>query len=386
MRPELSLEERSEIARKIAATATEELPEAQAFGAPAEGVEAAAAGYRFDDSLLLGGDDRFQTAMVASWYSGLGDEDGDGEIDADEVAAPVVYVVDGMNFPDALSAAAPAAHNGGVLLMTKTDTLPGSTKFELERLHPEKVVLVGGTAAISEQVAGQIGDLTGAVVERRAGANRYETARAVIETAYPDGPLSSFVYLASGVNFPDALAAGAPAALFGVPIVLIDGRKDTIDAETLAFLDHLGVTGAEIAGGTAAISTGIQAQLEEIYGTDGQVLRSSGATRYETAAALVEAAHGFVYDDTRADADPSNDFPVFEAYFASGRDFPDALSGGAIAGYWAEPFYPLDERCGVAPAVADSLAHLEPSYSIFLGDQSTELHRGVVEDGVLAVC
>jgi putative cell wall-binding protein len=388
VRPELSPAERVEIAGKIADAAADEIPAARTFSAQAEGDGATttAAGYTFDDSLLLGGADRYETAMLASWYSGLGDWDGDGAIGDDEMAAPVVYVVSGRNFPDALSAAAPAAYNGGVLLMTKTDTLPASTSFELERLQPEKIVLVGGTAAISTKVGNQIADLTDAAVERRAGSTRYETARAVIETGYPDGLLNPFVYVTSGVNYPDALAAGAPAALFGVPVVLVDGRKNTIDAETLAFLDSQGIMGAEIAGGTAAVSAGIQAQLEGKYGTEGQVLRSSGATRYETAAALVEAAHGYAYDSTRSDEDPANDFLVYDAFFASGRNFPDALGGGTIAGYFGEPFYPLDERCGAAPAVADSLTHLEPEYSIFLGGQLRELHGGVMEDGVLPTC
>jgi hypothetical protein len=388
VRPELSPEERLEIATKVAETATEEIPAARSFGSLGEGgtTAAAAVGYRFDDSFVMDGADRFETAAMTSWLSGLGDINGDGRIGADEIAAPVVYVVNGMNFPDALSAAAPAAYNGGVLLMTKADTLSPATRYELQRLHPERIVLVGGGSAVSAKVGNQIRNLNDAVVERHAGATRYETARAVIENGYPDGLLNPFVYVASGANYPDALAAGSPAALFGVPVMLVDGRHDTVDDETLTFLASLGIEAVEIAGGETAVPAGIQAQFEAIYGTDGQVHRSSGATRYETAAALVEGAHGNVYDGTRADADPSNDFPVFDAFFASGRNFPDALGGGTIAGFYAEPFYPLDERCGAAPAVADSLTHLEPEYAIFLGTQLTKLHNGVLANGVLPTC
>lgn len=388
VRPELSPEERTEIAGEVADNAVDEIPAARAFGSLVEREDAAtsAAGYTFDDSLIMNGANRFETAVFTSWLSGLGDTDGDGRIGGDEVAAPVVYVVNGLNFPDALSAAAPAAYNGGVLLMTKADTLHPATSYELERLDPERVVMVGGPTAISSRIGNQIRNITDAVVERHSGANRYETSRAVIEKGYPDGLLNPFVYIASGVNYPDALAAGSPAALFGVPVMLVDSRHDSVDNETLAFLASMGIGAVEIAGGETAISPGIQSQFEGIYGTEGQVVRSSGATRYETAAALVEGAHGYAYDVTRANSDPSDDFPVFDAFFASGRNFPDALGGGTIAGFYAEPFYPLDERCGVAPAVADSLTHLEPEFSIFLGAQLTELHDGVLANGVLPTC
>jgi putative cell wall-binding protein len=385
-RPELTPQERVEIAAEIAENAPDQLTKAGAFGelARSGAATAQAAAHSFDFSLLFAGADRYETTMYASWLSGLGDWDDSGTINDDEDAAPVVYVVNGLNFPDALSAAAPAAYNGGVLLSTKTDTLPESTSYELQRLHPEKIVLVGGTSAISTRVANQIGGLTDATVQRQGGSTRYETSRIVAQSGYPDGAVSSFAYVASGVNFPDALAAGAPAALFGVPVVLVDGRKTTVDAATLALFDDLGVEGAEIAGGTSSVSGGIESQLRTRYGADG-VLRSGGATRYETAAQLVENSHGYLYDVSREDTDPVN-WEVFEAYFASGRSYPDALAGGAIAGYWLAPFYPVDDRCGAASAVQDSLTHLQPEDAYFLGGSLEELESDVFVNGTLPTC
>lgn len=387
VRPDLEPQDRLEIAAKVAENAPDEFAAASAFSTQADSavLSAEAAAQSFDYSYLFAGADRFETAMYASWLSGLGDIDENGTIDGGEVAAPVVYVVNGMNFPDALSAAAPAAFNGGVLLSTKTDTLPESTRYELQRLHPEKIVLVGSGAAISTKVGNQIRDLSDATVERQGGATRYETSRIVAENGFPDGTQSTFAYIASGVNYPDALAAGAPAALFGVPVVLVDGRRDTIDDATLALLDDLGMAGAEIAGGTNSVPAGIQSQLEARYGA-ANVLRSGGATRYETAALLVEGSQGYVYDLTREDSDPSNDWEVFEAFFASGRNFPDALAGGAIAGYLLEPFYPIDDRCGAAEAVQDSLTHLRPEGGIFLGGSLEGLEADVVNTGSLPTC
>lgn len=387
VRPELTPEERDSIARdiaRIAPNAPGHLKEAGALARSA-GATTQAAAHSFESSILLSGANRFETTVYASWWSGLGDWDEDGAIGSDEVAAPVVYVVDGMNFPDALSAAAPAAYNGGVLLSTRTDALPEATRFELQRLHPEKVVLVGGTSAISAKVVTEIDGLTDAPVERQGGATRYETSRNVARNGFPDGAESQFAYVASGVNFPDALAAGAPAALFGVPVVLVDGKKSTVDAATLALFDELGVAGTEIAGGTTSVSAGIESQFRTVYGAD-NVLRSGGSTRYETAVALVENSHGFLYDASREDTDPLNDWEVFETYFASGLSYPDALAGGAIAGYWFEPFYPLDERCGAAPAVQDSVSHLQPEDAVLLGGQLAAVENEVGTNGALPTC
>lgn len=388
VRPELTPEERTSIALEIAKNAPEPIaPEAGALAdlARSGGATTQAAAHSFEFSTLLAGANRFETTVYASWWSGLGDQNDDGAIGSGEVAAPVVYVVDGMNFPDALSAAAPAAYNGGVLLSTRTDALPEATRFELQRLHPEKVVLVGGTSAISAKVATEIDGLTDAPVERQGGATRYETSRNVARNGFPDGAESQFAYVASGVNFPDALAAGAPAALFGVPVVLVDGKKSTVDAATLALFDELGVAGTEIAGGTTSVSAGIESQFRTVYGAD-NVLRSGGSTRYETAVALVENSHGFLYDASREDTDPLNDWEVFETYFASGLSYPDALAGGAIAGYWFEPFYPLDERCGAAPAVQDSVSHLQPEDAVLLGGQLAAVENEVGTNGALPTC
>ena len=387
VRPERSPEEQTKILGEIAAAAADEIPAARAFSEAAKSgaVSATAAEHSFEYSYLLSGLNRFETMVFASWFTFLGDQDDDGVIDADEDAAPVVYMVNGQNFPDALSAAAPAAYNGGVLLGTKADSLPDSTRYELERLQPEKVVLVGGTSAISAAVGNQIGNLTGATMERQGGANRYETSRNVAAHGYPDGLGSQFTYIASGVNYPDALAAGAPAALFGVPVVLVDGRQSSVDAATVALFDDLGVAGAEIAGGTVSVSAGIEADLKSRYGAE-YVVRSGGATRYETAALLVEGSQGLLYDLTREDADPNNDWEIYDAYFASGRNFPDALAGGALAGYWSEPFYPVNERCGAASAVQDSLSHLRPEGGIFLGGPMEEMEWEVFSSGTLPTC
>ncbi|MGA1836105.1 cell wall-binding repeat-containing protein [Herbiconiux sp. 11R-BC] len=72
------------------------------------------------------------------------------------VGTHTVYVASGMTFPDALSGAAAAATNGGPMLLVTRDTIPPSIADELRRLQPTRIVVLGGTASISDAVADQL--------------------------------------------------------------------------------------------------------------------------------------------------------------------------------------------------------------------------------------
>jgi hypothetical protein len=103
---------------------------------------------------------------------------------ADEPSAtPVVYIVTGVNFPDALGVGPASALNGGPILFVKQTSIPTPTKNELSRLKPDQIVVVGGTAVISASVESQL--RAWAPVSRIAGANRYETGALVSRAAFP---------------------------------------------------------------------------------------------------------------------------------------------------------------------------------------------------------
>jgi hypothetical protein len=71
--------------------------------------------------------------------------------------ASVVYVASGTAFPDALSAASLAAN--GPVLLTDPNRLPPEVAGEIRRLKPLKVVIVGGTAAVSVGVENELAKL-----------------------------------------------------------------------------------------------------------------------------------------------------------------------------------------------------------------------------------
>jgi hypothetical protein len=131
---------------------------------------------------------------------------------ADEPSAtPVVYIVTGENFPDALGVGPASALNRGPILMVRKTSIPTPTRNELSRLRPDRIVVVGGTAVISASVESQLG--AWAPVSRIGGANRYETAALVSKAAFPSPPLGSG---------PTAAAAGGRFASASDPTILLE--------------------------------------------------------------------------------------------------------------------------------------------------------------------
>lgn len=135
---------------------------------------------------------------------------------------PVVYIASGENFADALGGGAAAAAEGGAMVLTAKATLPAETKQALQSLKPKQVVILGGTGAISTTVENAINTATGLKAFRYNGADRYETAAWVASDVWGTTGAKT-VFLASGMSFPDALAATPAAYINDAPIILTRG-------------------------------------------------------------------------------------------------------------------------------------------------------------------
>jgi len=266
-------------------------------GAVSDAVAADLAGLTDNMVTRLAGSDRYSTAAeisAATFSPGV----------------PVVFIAVGDNFPDALAGGPPAAIEGGPILLTAKDLLPGATKAELARLDPGRIVVLGGTGVVSDAVMAELGAYTAGAVTRLAGSDRYSTAAAISAATFSPGVPA--VYIAVGDNFPDALAGGPAAALAGGPILLT--TKDVLPVATTSELARLDPGKIVVLGGTGVVSDGIVAQLAGF--TTGTVTRLAGADRYSTAAAISAAT-----------------FPAGTdvIYVAVGTNFPDALAGVSVA-------------------------------------------------------
>jgi putative cell wall-binding protein len=294
------------------------------------------------DVTRLAGADRFATAAAVSAASYVPN-------------VPVAYVATGANFPDALAAGAAAVRGGGPVLLVTGSSIPPATAAELSRLDPAAIKVVGGTAIISDGVLAALRPYaTSRQVTRIAGDNRYATAARVSADAFSRGV--GVAYVATGANFPDALAGVAAAGSGGGPVLLT--RPGEIPAETASELARLDPARIVVLGGSSVVSDAVLAGLRG-YATTGSVTRLAGADRYATAVDVSSRTFG----GSRV------------VFVATGQNFPDALGGGPVAGSLPGPLL-LVPGTSVPTAVANELRRLDPDKVVILGGSS------VVSSGV----
>lgn len=149
--------------------------------------------------------------------------------------------------------------------------------------------------------------------QRLGGEQRYDTAAQIATAAFPNG--AATVFVASGLNFPDALAASGLAGVSDGPVLLTD--PDVLPADTKAALAALNPADVVVLGGTAAVSASVFSAIA----ADHDVRRVAGANRYATADALARA----MGSDTGVIAGRKT------AFIVTGQDFPDALAVGPLA-------------------------------------------------------
>lgn len=268
--------------------------------------------------------------------------------------ASAVIIVNGRssaNGADGLAAAALAGRFNAPILLVEQNSIPADTLAALTALTTapwgtaadpqlERLIVVGGTAAVSAAVLGELAALSGEITASRVnGADRYSTAinvaLAVSAAATPTtGP--DKVILAVGDNWPDALAASA-LAYRGIgtadrqsPILLNNGA--TLRSDVAAALQAMNtVNEVLVVGGTTAIPDAVLTAIRALKNANGGAIgavRAGGADRYATAVAASASSSAFATSALGVAA-------ATAVVLANGSNAVgpwDALSAGPLAG------------------------------------------------------
>jgi len=130
-------------------------------------------------------------------------------------------IVDCANFPDAIVAAAHASIEGKPILLSTSSNLGGETDRLLRKLSVIEAEVIGGSEAISDSIYKKLPN-----PKRLGGFDRFSTSAGVIAANKPAGQV---LYIATGMNFPDALTGGILAAANSTNILLIpeDGPTES---------------------------------------------------------------------------------------------------------------------------------------------------------------
>lgn len=207
----------------------------------------------------LGGSTRFDTAALI----------------ANAVGGDHAYVVEGdspdrtRGWPDAVSVAGLAARTQAPLLLVQRDRVPEATTTALEGLGFASLTAIGGPVAISDAVYTQLGAHAGSI-ERLAGGTRYDTSAAVVQRALDLGMWSRTTWIATGLNYPDALVAGAVVGQDGGILQLVHGQDPAGSPAALDVVERLsgGIDRVVFLGGRVAISDATAAAVGGLVGTN----------------------------------------------------------------------------------------------------------------------
>ena len=188
-----------------------------------------------------------------------------------------------------------------------------------------------------------------ATSERVSGLTRIETAIEVSQTSFPRRDSADTVVIAVSTNYPDALAGGPLAHREDAPLLLTE--REALNAKARAEIVRLGATKAILLGGTAALSSAVEAELQSMgLATD----RIAGADRFDTARKI------------------SQRVPARTVYVTEGsnpdlrRGWPDAVAVSGLAAFEQRPIL-LVARDEAPAATRAALADLGATQVVVVG-------------------
>lgn len=265
----------------------------------------------------LFGIDRYETSNKVSTYE---------RVAADE---DVVILASGWdyNFADALTASALSGSLGNApIVLTDNEVLsPGARATISDDLNVSRVIIVGSTDAINQDVEDEVAAIPHVTtVERIGGVDRQETAEMIYDYIGTDH--SDTAIIARCCDFPDSLTISPWAAATKSPIFLSDFGLQTLTDGTKAELAAGGYTRIIVLGDENATPQSVYEEARDAAGlTDANMIRIGGIDRYETSAMVAQWV-------TSTDRPASERLEWTKPAISRGDKHSDSLTGGALQG------------------------------------------------------
>ena len=172
-----------------------------------------------------------------------------------------VALANGWSFADVGLAGALVASGGAdvVLYADSAELLGDAASGFLDSATVAQVVLVGGTAALSDEVDERAGEVSGARVRRLGGSTRVETAQMVARSARDGCAVAAMI--ANGWAAHDVGAAAALAAAWGDSVVLFAAADGTVPQSVADSVDYVTAQSVVLVGSADALSEDVREAL-----------------------------------------------------------------------------------------------------------------------------
>jgi GH25 family lysozyme M1 (1,4-beta-N-acetylmuramidase)/putative cell wall-binding protein len=194
----------------------------------------------------VGGGDRYETSRKLADYA--------------FPSAGAAFVATGWGFADSLAAGPVAAKRGQPLILVDGGRLDAGTSSYLSGRSMRSLTVVGGTSVITAGWA-SAATSAGFKVSRVGGSDRFATSALLASAEFPANGAKN-VYLASGLDFPDALVAAAAAGAASKPLMLAVGT--CVPRSVGDQFVRLGTTSMQVTGGTTVLTRDVD-QLAVCY-------------------------------------------------------------------------------------------------------------------------
>jgi putative cell wall-binding protein len=223
-----------------------------------------------------------------------------------------VIIASGENFPDAITSGILSKKLGAPIFLVKKDQLPDRTfgNYIHDSQSEGNIYILGGTASVNNEYD-KVPGYTKTI--RLNGSDRFSTNSAIVN--HVNVEKGAPVIIVNGFQFADALSVSSISAVKGYPIIMSSGDK--LNDSAAQMLKNIEPSQVFIIGGQGSISNNVANDIKSTVKNldDSKITRISGADRYETSLNVCK------YFNLNGDT----------AIIASGEDFPDALSGTALA-------------------------------------------------------
>lgn len=218
-------------------------------------------------------------------------------------------IVNGENFPDALSASVLAKKYDAPILLTEADKLDDNSYNELKRLNVKQAIIVGGDGVVNPSIEKSVQNM-GISTQRFYGLDRNETSAAVAGQVGTENG----IILAADSDFHDALSIAPIAAKLQIPIILMP--KDTVPDSVMNFISGRDIPKTYVLGNSDVISDSAAYQFPNVQ-------RITGKDNYDMNINIIKA-----FEDK---------FNFNNICLAYSEQFPDALSTSAFAAINGNP-------------------------------------------------
>ena len=264
--------------------------------------------------------------------------------------AQAVILCEYSDFPDSIASTPFAVSINAPILLTKGDSIDPRVLKELQRLKPQKVILLGGTACLQPSIEKELNQLS-LTWERIGGVDRYETSILLAKRLSTDS-----LIVANGDDFPDALSAATFAGIKQIPIAL---TSTTLPESVLQYIKDKTPQHIIVIGGEVVVPS------KELTNNNFTIeTRLGGLDRYETNAKVTT----YMKDTYQSD----------DLFLASGITFPDAVAGTVLASKFKAPLL-LTEQKDIPPSIyALMRGHMKVEPPSSTNNDSSTLSRGKI--------